>query len=62
MLLPFSVTGHISFGIDAVDLSTRLTGSINLRIPLVSSPMDTVTEHQMATGVALMGWVITNEK
>ena len=31
-----------------VDLSANLTPSIRLRIPLVSSPMDTVTEHRTA--------------
>ena len=35
-----------------VDTQTRLTNSIPLNIPLVSAAMDTVTESQMAIGMA----------
>ncbi len=38
-----------------VDVSTRLTPRIQLHIPLLSSPMDTVTEHQMAIALAQLG-------
>ncbi len=38
-----------------VDVSTRLTARIGLNLPLLSSPMDTVTEHQMAIGLAQVG-------
>ncbi len=38
-----------------VDVSTRLTTNIGLNIPLISSPMDTVTEHAMAIGLAKVG-------
>ena len=38
-----------------VDVSTRLTKRIGLNIPLLSSPMDTVTEHQMAIALAQEG-------
>jgi len=38
-----------------VDISTRLTHRISLNIPLISSPMDTVTESEMAIALAKMG-------
>jgi len=38
-----------------VDVSTRLTQRIQLNIPLLSSPMDTVTESEMAIALAKMG-------
>jgi IMP dehydrogenase len=38
-----------------VDVGTQLTRRIHLNIPLVSSPMDTVTESAMAIGLAQEG-------
>ena len=38
-----------------VDVKTRLTASIQLNIPLLSSPMDTVTESRMAIALAQEG-------
>jgi IMP dehydrogenase len=38
-----------------VDVRTRLTASIQLNIPLLSSPMDTVTESRMAIALAQEG-------
>ena len=38
-----------------VDVSTRLTDRIHLQIPLISSPMDTVTEAEMAIALAKQG-------
>ena len=38
-----------------VDVATQLTQKIRLRIPLLSSPMDTVTESEMAIALAKVG-------
>ncbi len=38
-----------------VDVSTRITSSISLNIPLISAAMDTVTESAMAIALAREG-------
>lgn len=38
-----------------VDISTRLTGSIHLNLPIISSAMDTVTEARLAIAMAQAG-------
>ena len=38
-----------------ISLKTRLTKKISLNLPLISSPMDTITEDKMAIEMALNG-------
>jgi len=51
------VTQYADFLPDEADIGSRLTSRISVNIPFVSAAMDTVTEADMAIGIAMLGGV-----
>ena len=49
--------GYIDFQASDVELETHVTRNITIKRPIVSSPMDTVTEWKMAAYLALLGGI-----
>lgn len=47
--------GYSDFGREQIDLSTQITRNVRLKMPLVSAPMDTVTESTLAIALAKAG-------
>ena len=47
--------GYIDFQASDVDLEANITRNVRIKRPIVSSPMDTVTEWKMACYLALLG-------
>ena len=52
-----SLPGAIDFGVHEVELNTRISRNFVLNAPFASTPMDTVTEHEMAIAMALNGGI-----
>ena len=46
----------IDFGAQDVDLSSRITRNIRINTPLVASPMEDISEYELAIAVALQGF------
>lgn len=51
------VPGYSDFSRSDISLDTKLTKNISLRLPFISSPMDTVTESDMAIRLGEMGGI-----
>mmetsp|Transcript_129749 Transcript_129749/g.361455 ORF Transcript_129749/g.361455 Transcript_129749/m.361455 type:complete len:532 (-) Transcript_129749:47-1642(-) len=49
------IPGHVSFEPEDVDCSSQITRKMKLTLPLIGSPLDTVTEYELAIGLALIG-------
>lgn len=50
-------TGYSAVDLSRIDLSSRFSRNVPVNLPIVGSPMDTVTEHKMAISLALEGGI-----
>ena len=46
---------YSEFTPDKINLNTRITPGLSIKIPILSAAMDTVTEHRMAIAIAKQG-------
>jgi len=53
LLLP----GYTDFSRSDIDVSTQITKHISIKIPLISAPMDTVTEARLSIALAKLGGI-----
>ena len=49
--------GYSEVGIQDIDVSTHVTRNLKIAVPVISSPMDTVTEGRLALALARRGGV-----